>query len=389
MPGREEQARRRTAAPPAEAVDGLRSVAPDRWDALVPPGSGPLRHGYLSAWHHAELAGLESRPLLAEDGGALAAAAPGYVYDLDVAAMAPPPLARAAARLRRALPRALTFRVFEIGCPAAAVVPLVRAGGVDEAAAADALLRAALRDAGERGAHLLVVQDFPSAEGATADVLRGHGFTAVPITPTSVVELRWDSFDDYLGAMRSQYRRRARLAFERSEHVRVERVRDFAELAPELARLWRAVFDRATEVKREALPEPFFRDAAALEETSVLVLRRPDGSIASFALLYDDAPVLHFLYTGFEEDAQRESAYFRLLYEIVRDGLERGFERVDLGITTLEPKLDVGAVPVPLWAFVRHRNPLLQRLVGLAAPRFVAPSGTGPRNVFKDGAASV
>jgi hypothetical protein len=137
-------------------------------------------------------------------------------------------------------------------------------------------------------------------------------------------------------------------------------------------------------VKREVLREPFFRGVAEQDDSSVLLLRREDGSIASYALLADDRPWLHFLYTGFEERAVEEAAYFRLLYELVRHGIEQGFDSINLGLTTLPPKLDVGGVPVHLYAWLKHRQPLLHEVFTRAGAGPFAPSRVEPRNVFKD-----
>jgi hypothetical protein len=230
---------------------------------------------------------------------------------------------------------------------------------------------------------MVLAQSFQHTTGRVADVFQALGFRPVPIPPTVVVQLPFDTFDEYLSSMRAQYRRRARRVFELSSHLRVERARGFVELAPELARLWRLVFDRAHELRREVLPSPFFQDIAAIEDTSLLVLRRPGGSIASYALLLEDDPCLHFLYTGFETRARDEGAYFRLLYEIVRTAIDRGFTQANLGLTTLEPKLDVGGVPVPLYAWLHHHREPVGRLLAHLGSGVFAPDPARPRSVFK------
>jgi hypothetical protein len=142
---------------------------------------------------------------------------------------------------------------------------------------------------------------------------------------------------------------------------------------------------RARELRREVLTPAYFEAMSDLEQSSVLLLRRSDGSIASFALLLGEGRWLSFLHCGFDARAGRgEGAYFRLLYEIVRTGIEGGFEQVDLGMTTIEPKLDVGGVPVPLYALVRHRNPLLHRLVVAMSNGPLSPPSASPRSVFKN-----
>ena len=368
-------------------ADGMRSVDPEGWDAIVAPGQAPLSHGYVSAWELAELPGLELRPLLAHepDTGRLAAAAPAYFYDLDMATVHSPFLAGAVEALRRVLPRALIAKALEIGSSAPLVPPFLRAPGVSVHDAASAILREGIEEAERRGAHMVIVQNFEAGQPAAQQALVETGFMPIPIPPTVVVDLPFASFDEYLGAMRAQYRRRARKTIEASEHLRVEHLRGFGQLAPELARQWRLVYDRAQEVKREILGPDYFRRVAELDRASVLLLRRPDDSIASFALLLDDEPWLHFLFTGFAEEAGREeSAYFRLLYEIVRVGIDGNFNRINLGITTVRPKLDVGGVPVPLCGWLYQRRPLLRRAYAALARGPFKPHRFEPRNVFKD-----
>jgi hypothetical protein len=202
--------------------------------------------------------------------------------------------------------------------------------------------------------------------------------------PTAVVDLPYDSFDAYLGAMRAQYRRRAQQTLKRSAHLEVQHLKDFSHLADELARLWRSIYERATEIRREILTPEYFRAMSPIPGSSVLLTCRPDGSIASFALLVDDGPWLSFLQCGFEQQSRREVAYFRLLYEIVRFAIEAGYEQVDLGITTLQPKFDVGAVPITLYAWLKHRNPVIQKLLLGLARGPLRPPDLEPRNVFKE-----
>lgn len=370
----------------AAAADGMTGVDADAWDAIIRPGQAPIRYGYYASWETAELKGLRSRPIVAQRAGtdALAVAAPAYFYDLDMAVVQSPALERAVSQIRRAWPRLLILRVLELGTPTPLVPPFLRAADVPAGEAARVIADAALAEAEAGGAKMVIVQSFESTEGETADALRAAGFRSVPIPPTVVVDVPWTSFDEYLGSMRAQYRRRARKTLKASAHLRVEHVRDFRALVPELARLWRLVYERAHEVKRELLGEAFFRGAAEQDDSSVLLLRREDGSIASYALLADDRPWLHFLYTGFEERAVEEAAYFRLLYELVRHAIEHDFHRVNLGLTTLPPKLDVGGVPVQLYAWLKHRRPLLHEVFTRAGAGPFAPARVEPRNVFKD-----
>jgi hypothetical protein len=371
----------------ATVLAGLDRIEAESWDRLRRPGQAGLGHGFLLAWERAKLAGLASRPIVVRGGdGPPVAAAAGYLYDLDMAAVSHPILPGLVSRLRRIWPRFLISRVYELGAPAARNDPLLLDQEADPGRSADAIVGAFVGHAEQAGARMLIVQDFIDPGGPLAGALQAHGFASVVALPTSAVETAgYRSFDDYLVAMRSKYRRRAKCVFRDSRHLSAERVFDFAPLAEELARLWRLVYDRAGETKREILTPEYFAAAAELPETSALVLRRPDGSVAIFGLLLEDRPWLHFLQCGFPEEAGRgEAAYFRLLFEIVRTAIDGGFEHAHLGCTTLGPKLDVGATPIPLSAWLRHRNPLLQRLFVMGGNGRFAPAPVTARRVFSD-----
>jgi len=376
--------------PFAHALDSLQveaasGVDEEEWDELVSANQGPLRHGFIEAWKHAELEGLRSEPLVVREDGLIVGAAHAYSYEMDMAAGVDSRLERAVGVVRKVFRRALFVRVFEIGTPTPVVNPFLARGEPSEATI-DAIVERAIAQAQERGAGLMIVQNFETAalrEGIGRS-LRAHGFAPLPIAPTVVLQLPYTSFDEYLSAMRSQYRRRVRKVFEQSSHLELVVLHDFAEHADELARLWRLVWSRAKELKREVFPPSFFEAASELDYVTVLALRRDDGSIASFALLLEDRPWLHFLYTGFERDAgEQEGAYFRLIYEIAKYAIENGFPSVNLGMTTIEPKLDAGGTVVPLSAWVRHRRPLLHKLSLALGRGPLAPKPVPPRQVFK------
>ncbi|HKN93577.1 MAG TPA: GNAT family N-acetyltransferase [Thermoleophilaceae bacterium] len=369
------------------ALESLDRVDPHTWDALVGEGNGPLMHGFLRAWENVELRGLCSRPVVAYATGSAQpmAACPGYFYDLDMPTVRSPKTGPALRALRHLWPDLLYARTYELGSPTPLTNPFLVRDRETRPAAIEALIGAALDEGEREPADFVLVQNFTSRSGPAAEYLAGEGFAGVPIPVTAVLDLPFDSFDDYLGAMRSQYRRRARQALKRSGELRAEHLRDFADLAGDFARLWGAIYQRASEIKREILTPAFFREVSVLDDSSALVMRRPDGSLASFALLLADGRWLSFLQCGFEEEAGRqEGAYFRLLYEIARIGIEGGFEQIDLGMTTITPKLDIGAVPVPLFAWVKHRNPLFQRAIRALARGPLRPPKIEPRRVFKD-----
>lgn len=378
--------RRSARLPDVRLEPSLAAVSPERWDALAQRGHAALRHDYLRAWEQCELRSLRSAPVvMPDDDGRLLAASPGHHYDMDVCAAGWPQGARLLSPLRRLWPGLGFVRTYELGSPTPLTDPFLVDSSVSRDDAVARLIEASV-DAGEQnGASFMIVQNFSSQSGPAADELRRRGFAAVPAPATAVVGTAYGSFDDYLAAMRAPYRRRARQTLKRSRELTVEHRTQFAELAGDLAALWQATYRRAREFRRERFTDAVFRAMSAVPEASVLLTRRADGTIASFALLLDDHPWLLFLQCGFHESAGREEgAYFRLLYEIVRHAIENGYDRAELGMTTIEPKLDVGAVPVPLFVWARHRAPLLQGALQRLANGPLRTPDLPARRVFRD-----
>ena len=71
------------------------------------------------------------------------------------------------------------------------------------------------------------------------------------------------------------------------------------------------------------------------------------------------------------------------MYQIIDFAIQKRFLDVNLGITTIIPKLDVGAVVLPLHMYMKHMNPVLNRIVP-SLFRAITPQGDiAHRSVFK------
>src|SRR5690606_31302552 len=109
-------------------------------------------------------------------------------------------------------------------------------------------------------------KDYPRA---TLQQLCEHAvpgpFAIVPALPDTVLELPFRDFEGYLGSLKQKARRNARNKIRRwkeNSGMRIERVRDFRLLLPEMMRLYEQVyrkavfrFDRLNESFLESLRE--------------------------------------------------------------------------------------------------------------------------------------
>jgi predicted N-acyltransferase len=288
----------------------------------------------------------------------------------------------------RRFPALTRFFSLECGTPVALGTTISMLPDVDRPAVLRLLSDEAKRLAREHRTDGILFRDFLDSELGEFGLFGDLGFLRVPNLPVATLNVPWKTTQAYEADLRHSYRRayrrRRRVLAEAGVTARV--VVDFAPLANELAGLWRQVYDRASEYRREILPPAFFtRISEELgEESSVLLLEKDERPLA-FALLLREENQLLWPYCGLDYAVNEQyELYFNLLYEIVHHAIRLGVPEVDMGITTLDAKKRVGATVQPLHMYMRHCG-LLFREIGPRLFRLLTPGdGTPDYRVFKN-----
>lgn len=189
-------------------------------------------------------------------------------------------------------------------------------------------------------------------------------FIAGPTLPTYRLAIAWDSFADYLAALRSPYRRRVRRALARGAALTVESPADPAAFDAAWHNLYLNVY-RRSRYPLECLTADYFRRYPA----ELAMFRTADGRPAGFAQFRRAGDRLWFLFGGLD-DALRDACdtYWNLLLHLVRVGIERGCREVDFGQTAGTAKQRLGCRRVPLFMHATHRGALARRILRRLAP---------------------
>lgn len=369
----------------ALGMDSWQAGVEQDWDRWPPLGHLTLTRRFLDCARRVEMEGFRVMPLVLSDRvGRTVGVAASYLNTIDGADLGKGTVQRAIHLLRSVSPRFLKYGVIEIGNPVGMGFPVRTSLSSTEAITA--LAGWAIKETERQGASLVVIRDIveSAAPNAVAELKR-LGFVPSPLPATFILPLPFASFDEYKAHMRSGYRSRLTGCMKATASLRVEVVDDFASLAPQLLALWRNLYDRATQYRRLVMTESFFEAASKMDEAKVMLLRRPDDSIAGFGLLFLDGPMLRFSVTGFTRDAAlQEGVYFRILYEVVRYAIENGCRAVNMGVTTSGPKMSVGALPVHLQAWIWHRSALRRQALGWMSRTLIRPIPPVERNVFRE-----
>lgn len=229
------------------------------------------------------------------------------------------------------------------------------------------LERGGVRNLGHAGAPGLVLAELDPVKGAPQIPIWPRGYSAVaanvlgspsvrdavtvPAEPFMVLELdpAWTSFDDYLGAMKTKYRTRAKRAMTLSahcEHCACTNWPDEEWLSWAADLLGKTLADKVI-----ALPENLRELLATFKrvygDDFHVFGYRTNGQWVGFITALHEGDTLYALHMGFEPEFAREAQFYqRSMMDVVALGIQLGAARVNMGRTATEIKSTLGARPV-------------------------------------------
>jgi hypothetical protein len=382
---RRHEARRKPSGFEFAFADRIAYVNPAHWDALTAGASIFASRAYLSALDDAAPDNVSPRYAVAYRDGAPAVAVSMQLARIrgeDVL----PRRAGAAGAPRVPWRRAIRPRVLVCGNLLAwGRHGVCRAAGVSAAeawpAVAEALYRVRSAERLSGNADFVLVKDLGDDDVAGVEALETYSYRPFETDPDMVLDLPAScaTLDDYFGLFRGKYRKTAKSVIASTERAgyRVEPVDDLARHAARIHELYREVHANASVRPFTLSPHYLPRVATALADGFRCVTIEKDGAIAGFVTVVNDGATAVAYYIGYDRAANETAPlYFRLLYAAVETSLAMGCRRISFGRTALEPKARLGARPVPLKCWVRHRVPVvnvaLRRLLR-EVPHDVAP----------------
>lgn len=341
-----------------------------RWDALTAHASLFLSRRYLRVLEEAGPENLRQRYALIFRGREPVAAVAAQSVTISAARVRKLPQRHrgVAAPLERIEERMLVCgNLLSWGMHGVACAP-----GEDRAslwpAVAEALYRLRRADRLFGDTDLVMVKDIPDEHADEAAALSRFSYRPLETDPDMVLEIpsNWRSFEDYLASLTAKYRKTAR-QIEKDVLAAGCRVEELADLAPHADAL-HALYMQTHENARLRLvtltPDFVPLLAARLGEDMRCTVVRRDDELLGFVTTVRDGETAVGYYIGFDRASNAEvPVYFRLLQAVIEDAIKLGCRRLSLGRTALEPKARLGARPVPLRVWIRHRIPALNVLV--------------------------
>ena len=217
--------------------------------------------------------------------------------------------------------------------------------------------------------HFMLIKDLHAPFTADAKYLEKLSYRYVETEPNMVLTLdpAWKTYEDYLASLASKYRANIRNGvlkpIEEAGCV-VERLADLAPVQSEIHALYEAVQQNANFRPYLLQPEYFPALRRAMGNRFRCSVLRREGRMLGFLMTVADGDTAIAYHIGFDREAARTlPVYLRLLHAGIADALAMGCKRVSFGRTALEPKAALGAKPQTFGVLVRHRQPVLNKLI--------------------------
>ncbi len=214
---------------------------------------------------------------------------------------------------------------------------------------------------------LVLIKDFFTQDTPATGEYHS-GFTRFTVQPKMILNLKsdWKSFEDYLEGMKSKYRVRARKALQRADSItkHIFSADQIREHRGTIHALYKNVSDQA-EFNAFLLHEKYFENLQeALGKNMIFTTYWRQGKMVAFFTSIKNYDVLDAHFLGYDPTENIEfQLYLNMLFDLIREGIDKRVTKVDLSRTAVEIKSTVGAIPHDMYLYLKHNNKLLNRAV--------------------------
>jgi len=235
---------------------------------------------------------------------------------------------------------------------------------------------------------LLILKDVPTPKQLVAKSTLGKPFNEFAFQPNMVLSIRpdWQQFEDYLAAMTSKARTRAKRAFKLGKPLeKKEFTLDLLDaFLPKIDQLYKAIADKAG-FNVVYLSGAYFRAFKAHFPNRFRIFGYfLEGELVAFYTTFKNHEELEAHYLGFDEQNNRQyQIYLNILFDIIKVGIQSEVAHINFARTALEIKSSVGAQPEALYYYGKHTNPLKNHIFSPVLSYFQPKVEWTPRNPFK------
>jgi predicted N-acyltransferase len=365
------ETRKRPSKPGISIFDSINSVSEEEWNKVVPEVRGLMRHPYLKAIESSANKNQQSRYALIYKNDTPVAAAIFNIVLFTGEDYGPIKNAQN------------TLEKFNISFKGKAKLRVLICGHAhisgdhgfiylpsispEEAyhALADACYQIRRSEKLRGKIHLQLIKDFYEQDFEASKYLQIFKYHQFKVDPNMILKIHeWNSFDDYLNAMNTKYRKKTLRVIKQG--VSLERRNlSAAEIESKFDKIQTLYLNVANKAKfriNHLDTSYFIQLKLNLKDAFELIGYYHDGDMIGFStvIFWGDNCEAHAI--GINYDLNSALAiYQNMLYDFVKIAIEKKTNKLILGRTAMEMKSNVGAEPVEMCCYIRHSGPLLNR----------------------------
>ncbi|MBL4651488.1 MAG: hypothetical protein JKY53_01285 [Flavobacteriales bacterium] len=215
---------------------------------------------------------------------------------------------------------------------------------------------------------IILLKEFWPTSYKKVDVLKVHEFRSFNIDVNMVLKIHesWHSMNDYLDSMISKFRTKAKSVYKRSADLVVEEMSapEIEENLTKVEDLYESVVEQAEFRFGELNGQSFVNFKKRLGDKFIFKGYFLEDKLVGFSSAFVSPNFIDANYVGLDYSINHDySLYQRMLYDYTELAINNGVKELRLGRTAEEIKSCIGAEPIDMKLYVKHRNSVSNKLI--------------------------
>ena len=339
--------------------DSINDIKKEEWDFIVSENQILNSYGYLKAIEDAKINNNEVkyRYFLFYINNKLIANATVVIFDSSM----PSSPENKRGLIEKLFPNLLKIKFIESGFPTA----IGNAINIKDEKYLQEIIELFDKElillAKEEKTSLIIIRDITTYERKKFDFLFTRKYKIALNFPDTLLKVAHSSFADYLSDLNSKRRHEIKhhLKIFAEKNCTVEKIYYFSSYCEDLYKLWHNTYSKAKDYQREILTVDYFRNIAnLLKEKAFILLCKKEGKPIGFTMFIENKNTLISTYCGLDYDYTKEChTYFVLFYKSIEETITQKKKYLELGVTNYNPKIEIGAIPEPVFIYGKSTNP--------------------------------
>ena len=219
-----------------------------------------------------------------------------------------------------------------------------------------------------------MIKDFIKESLFISDELHDYNYFSFNVEPNMVLNLneKWNTFDDYLEAMKTKFRVKAKKALKLSSSLETKEVSldNINIFLPKMTSLYKTVSSKAEFNLGDFNLETYKNLKENLGENYIIKTYWLQNQLVGFlsGIVNKNCLDAHFVGIDYKHN-KTFAVYQRMLYDYIDIAIKKKLTVLNFGRTASEIKSSVGAIPQDLTIYVRHKKSIPNKFLSLFLKR--------------------